>query len=638
MSDPPWVEYQRPARPAPRQTSSEGAFAGATGTTGTRGASGARGVSGTTPTRRPRLEAAVPFVPAAAFVADPRRAVRDTTGFMANVNRGLGIGDEIAAGMGAGVNALQGRGGGFNGALADQRAYEQQVDPNTAALGRGTGMAGTALVPLGGAAAQGGSLAGNALRGAVTGGTTAAIYSAADAGTPQERLSNAAAAARDPIVLGLGAAGGALLSPRTPRPTPQVDPNIRELRQRGVRLTPGQVRGGAARANEDAAMSTPIVGDAIRARRTEGIEDFNRGVLNDAHQAAFGTPAPANVRAGRAGVRQVGDAISAGYRRTVPTGGVTADGEFANAVRAMQPDIDILTPAARAQLSTILEQRVTSRFRNMGNPSGRPLLTNGASGSGPRMDGRTYQRVQSELGDIIKRYSRSTDADQRGIGEVLQGVSDGLEAAARRQNPRFAEQMDRLDAGWALVTRAEDAASGAGAVEGVFTPSQYGAAVRRGDPRVRHRGYARGEARGQRYADAGRAVLPSTIPDSGTARRSMVGQVLSGGRMLGGAITGGLAGGASGNPGAGALIGGVAAPVAEAVVQKLASLRYSPQVIARFNTALDSRIAAADRQAAMGQLQQLARRDPQIQALLEQVQRQVAIGTSPATRRQLEPQ
>ena len=47
---------------------------------------------------------------------------------------------------------------------------------------------------------------------------------------------------------------------------------------------------------------------------------------------------------------------------------------------------------------------------------------------------------------------------------MLQGVSDGLEAAARRQNPRFAEQMDRLDAGWALVTRAEDAASGAGAV------------------------------------------------------------------------------------------------------------------------------------------------------------------------------
>jgi hypothetical protein len=161
--------------------------------------------------------------------------VQAATGFMANVNRGLGVGDEIAAGANAlgslAGDFLSGRktldpkdpGGSlhamesnqFAASLARQRGLENsfnQAHPHVAALARGAGMAATAAVPTGETAnafAQGSRVV-NAVRGATTAGLTGAAYAAADAGTPQERLAAASSAATNPVVLGLGAAGGAV--------------------------------------------------------------------------------------------------------------------------------------------------------------------------------------------------------------------------------------------------------------------------------------------------------------------------------------------------------------------------------------------------------------------------------------------
>ncbi len=83
--------------------------------------------------------------------------VETIAGGMANINRGLGIGDEIAA-LGGTVSALAtGRRSGnpvnvFKAELADQRALEDQFAterPRMAALARGTGMAATAAIPVG---------------------------------------------------------------------------------------------------------------------------------------------------------------------------------------------------------------------------------------------------------------------------------------------------------------------------------------------------------------------------------------------------------------------------------------------------------------------------------------------------------
>lgn len=171
------------------------------------------------------------------------------TGFMANVNRGLVVGDEIAGaikGAGEAVGAL-GRGeglsavpGAFQKGMASQRATEdrfQASNPLTAALGRGIGNAGTLAVPAGpvsGVLANA-SRMGNMARGAVTAGLTGAATAALDRGTLGERAKAAGETARNPVVLGLGALGGAL-APAAKRAKPaetDVQRAARILKQRG---------------------------------------------------------------------------------------------------------------------------------------------------------------------------------------------------------------------------------------------------------------------------------------------------------------------------------------------------------------------------------------------------------------------
>lgn len=197
--------------------------------------------------------------PWSAFAPKPKRTLtQDVTGAMANVNRGTGIGDELAAagnvigGLVTGrhrfgldkpgnpiANNLNMLSDAYKTELAGQRQSEDSFSaahPNTAALARGTGMAATAVIPAGDANVLSAGVRGfnvptamNALRGATTAGLTAAGYAAADRGTLAERAQGAAGAARNPVVLALGAAGGALATPGAARAPKLKAPTLDEL-------------------------------------------------------------------------------------------------------------------------------------------------------------------------------------------------------------------------------------------------------------------------------------------------------------------------------------------------------------------------------------------------------------------------
>lgn len=166
------------------------------------------------------------FAPAEAQApaATPKKRRRnlygEVAGAMANFNRGLGIGDEFVASARTVGGLLSGdmEGGllgSFRSNMAEQRQLEDEYAadrPMAAGLLKGTGMAGTALVPAGGSA---GLLASsprwlNIGRGALSGAVSAAGYSAVDRGTVEERIGAASDSATNPLVLALGGASGAL--------------------------------------------------------------------------------------------------------------------------------------------------------------------------------------------------------------------------------------------------------------------------------------------------------------------------------------------------------------------------------------------------------------------------------------------
>jgi len=533
-----------------------------------------------------------------------RTATETVTGFMANVNRGLGIGDEMAAGFQTGANLLTGQAsladvpGAYRNALAQQRQTEDTFaaeSPNTAAFARGTGMAATAAVP-GGASTNAfatGARGVNMARGAVTGGLTAAGYAAADRGTVQERAKAAAEMATNPIALGLGAMGGAFAPAARRAPKPKISPDVQAMRAKGVQLTPGQMRGGVAKAAEDAATSLPIMGTAIQEARTAGVESFNRAVANEA-LASVGRKLPDNIRAGHEAVAYVEKTLGDLYDATIPRRTVVADAPFKEALGTRLGEIvQDMTPASRDRLAGILDQRLTSRFGEQG-----------------AVTGEAFQRINSELTTVKGRFSGSQDADQRAIADAIGVVQEELRAAAARQDPAFAATKAAIDKGYALFKRQQGAAASQGAEGGVFTPAQYGGATRRGDKSVDKGATARGDALGQDFADSARAVLPNKTPDSGTATRGAIAM----GASAPGAI---IAAGATGGPVA--AIGTAAGYAATLGGLKLGAKAYAPEVIQAANAALDARIGAQQQAAAMEELKRLALSDPKVAQLYQEV-------------------
>lgn len=557
-------------------------------------------------------------------------------GFMANVNRGSGVGDEIAGAVRAGINVATGKspvnlfsigraaasyasghpGEGnlylndsglpqaFGQAMSQQRKTEDHyaIDrPRAAALGMGVGMAATAFAPGVEAMAplEQSTRAVNMARGATAAGLTAAGYAAVDRGSPTERLQAASAAARDPIVLGLGAAGGAMVPSRAKARKPAISEDVALLNKEGVQLTPGQMRGGTLRGAEDAGTSLPFVGNAIADRRAEGIQTFNRAVVNRALKP-IGKSLPSDIQTGTDAVKYAGDLLSAGYENAIPGKVIRADPGFADDVQRAFVGADTLTPASRKRLTTILDQRVTSRLP--------------ADGS---MDGRLYKKIQSELDSEVARFSKATDPDHRAIGGVIEGVQAAIENAAKRQDPQFASRIASLDRGWAELGRIETAAAKSTDLSGVFTPKQYAEAIRSGDTRVRNRGVARGEALSQDLARAGARVLPSQMPDSGTAGRSFWGAVATTPGAVIGAITGGGLGAASGIAGTGATLAA-------------ASRIYTPEAVQAANRALTAKVASQAQKQAVADLARVAATNPQAaklyRAVLARLSRAAGVG------------
>ena len=529
-------------------------------------------------------------------------AVESATGFMANVNRGSGIGDELAAAGGVLTGVLTGRKplrslanpvASYREELGYQRGTEDQYaasNPRAAALARGTGMAGVSALPAGPTVnlfATGGRMA-NAARGATLAAGQGALYAAADRGTAQERLTAASRAARDPVAIGVGAVGGSLATPRRARAPKPVAPDVEMLAREGVRMTPGQMRGGVAKAAEDAGTSQPFLGTAIEERRTEGLEDFTRALARRALRPA-GIDLPDDVASGTAAIKYAGDKLSEGYETAIPGAVVRADPGFTDDVRTALANIDTLTEDNRARLADILNQRVTSRLP----PTG-------------QMDGRLYKQIQSDLDYEVGRFAAASDPDQRAMGDAIKGVQSALESAARRQDPTFAARIDALDRGWAELGRLETAAAKSADLSGIVTPRQYAQAVRAGDNRVRRRGVARGEALSQDFAGAAVRVLPSQIPDSGTAARGAWGMMTAAPGAVGGALVGGA-------PGALMGIGGTAATL------NAASRMYRPEAIQAANAALASRIGSQGQREALAALAEMAARDPQTANLYREV-------------------
>jgi hypothetical protein len=307
--------------------------------------------------------------------------------------------------------------------------------------------------------------------------------------------------------------------------SPTVRPSVRTLMDEGVTPTPGQILGGSFQKVEDKLTSVPIMGDAISAARTRGLDDFNRAAYNRVLKP-IGEQSDGAV--GREGIQAAADKISGAYNALLPKLSFKADQQFGQEVANLHGMAQTLPPAQAAQFETILKTQLLDKI----TPAG-------------LMNGESLKTVESELGRLGRSYSGSADAGQRELGRAISELQSSVRSTLVRSNPAQAAELQKINEGFANLVRVERAAGMQTAQYGVFTPNLLSNAVKAGDSSARKNAFAKGNALMQDLSDAGKDVLASKYPDSGTAGRLTLGVGAIGAGLASPLIPGTLAAGAT---------------------------------------------------------------------------------------------
>lgn len=311
---------------------------------------------------------------------------------------------------------------------------------------------------------------------------------------------------------GLARFGGSLLGgPLAARAMkPQLAPAQQMLADRGVtQMTPGQLTGGLLKDFEDKLTSVPLLGHLIQNSRGRSIESFNRSVADQA-LAPIGERLAARTPAGHEAVAEVERKLSNAYDHIVPNISLRPDPQWYNDLRNIYDrNVQMLPQDHQQQFQRIINQEF-----------GRP---------GAPLAGEQVKVIESNLNRLGRKFSGSQDANQQLLGEALNSTLTAVRSNMERMNPAFAQELQRINQGWAMYDRIRMAAANRRGSEGVFTPGDLLTAVKRGDTSVKKGSFARGNALMQRFAEAGQSVLPSKVPDSGTAGRTLASLITTGG-------------------------------------------------------------------------------------------------------------
>jgi hypothetical protein len=463
-----------------------------------------------------------------------RGAYKRAIGDSAELERGLtvpgvvrGLTDLRDAGsqlIGRGLTAIAPAGSSFEQWVKDQtkivedrnKAGEAEYQKGRADRGDSgidTGrLAGNVLAtaPFGGPSAQ--TLLGKTLSNAATGAVVAPLSQPVYEGDywPEKGKQATAGAVGGAVATPVMAAAGRVVAPNAVR-----DPNVQTLVKEGVRLTPGQMAGGVVKRTEDAATSIPLLGDMIRNQQRQGITDLNRVVLDRALEP-IGAKVPKDINVGREGVAYVQKTLGDAYDDVLSRVTVPLDRQFIQDSVAIHNATQAMEPNLAKQFSGIFQTKVVDKFAN-----------------GQQIDGRAMKMMESELGQLAKGYSTSPMMSERQLGESLKDLQGSLRDLVARTNPAEAPKLQALNKAWGNLAIAENAAAGNGAKGGIFSPNQLSAAVKKGDTSVRDRKFAAGDARMQDLSDPASQVMPSSVPDSGTALRMLTGAGALGGAGYG---------------------------------------------------------------------------------------------------------
>lgn len=278
------------------------------------------------------------------------------------------------------------------------------------------------------------------------------------------------------------------------------------LAKKGVPLTVGQMAGGGLKRFEDSLTSVPVVGDAIRNAQRRGLEGVNRAAYDDT-LAHIGEKLPADINIGRDAYNYTKQTLSDAYDSVLGPLTVTKDAPWTSAVGAAKSAAAKLgDPAIKDNVNQIIKTEVLSRFDKAGQMAGEDMKA-------------AQEALTGHINDLSKGTKWSRDA--AGVLKDLKGQLEGLVA---RVDPDAGEQLAKVNKAYSFLKPLENAAAKPSSKDGIFTIPQLSMGAAAGKSKAT---LAAGKAPHQELADASR-ILPSSVPDSGSAGRVFTGAGLMG--------------------------------------------------------------------------------------------------------------
>lgn len=288
-----------------------------------------------------------------------------------------------------------------------------------------------------------------------------------------------------------------------------------DLYEAGVRPTIGQRfrgtgwPGDAVNAIEEVSQSFPIVGRLPQASRQAARDEWERGAWNRSLENLrddTGQPLrlPDDTRLGPNAHQYAQGAFDDAYDNVRGRLSFVADQDWANDLAQIRQDAQLLSPGIRRRFNDVVDDTIERR------------ITNG----GGTLSGDGFKAAASDLGSEIRRIRRLKEPTQAQLELLgtLEELDSALHQGARRSSPPdVIEELDRVDRGYAMLTRIEGASRRRPLQVGRFTPSDMLQTEAR-EGGIRGRRFSRGDGLFTEYAEQGRN-LEDILPSSGTSER-----------------------------------------------------------------------------------------------------------------------
>jgi hypothetical protein len=288
-----------------------------------------------------------------------------------------------------------------------------------------------------------------------------------------------------------------------------TNPDVQYLRQAGVPMTPGQMTRGSGRLGdslakrEDRLAGYAGVGDSINDLRRKGVVGFNQEAFKQGLEP-IGQVGVGNVA--EQGIDEARKAVSGSYDNALGGVRVTPDAPFAADYGAART-AGAAIPRTGPEFQHVVDTRVA------------PFVQQ------PEINGSQIQ----DMLQGIKGADFGTDAMGQDASQALGGVGDAITDLVSRQAPDVMPQLNAANKAYRNTSILANAVGKGMNTEGLFTPAQLGMAAR--ENATKYTGKMSAASTDRPFFDlqrAGQNVLPSKVPDSGTAGRIQAGKGIFG--------------------------------------------------------------------------------------------------------------